>query len=212
MKKAFIVDFDGTMAKDDIGHMIIKKFAQSGWRKWEDLWIERRITTSMMAEAQWDLVTAAPEEILEFVSTINLNEGFKEFSEFIIKEGYRLVIVSDGFDFYINPFLKQKGFEDLEVSCSHLEYKDGWKFSFPNKNKSCVHCGNCKKTVVSKLKAEGYKVHYVGDGFSDRCSCIEADVVYATSHLARFCDDHKIPHIKFKNFRDILNSLEEVDG
>lgn len=209
MKKAFIVDFDGTMTKDDIGHIIIKKFAQSGWRKWEDLWIERKITTSMLAEAQWDMVDASPEEILEFVNTIDLSEGFKNFYDFIRDKGYRIVIVSDGFDFYINPFLEKYGFEDLEVSSNHLEYNEGWKFSFPNKKGKCVHCGNCKKMIVNKLKNEGYEVHYVGDGFSDRCSCIEADSVYATSHLARFCDDKKIPYIKFNNFKDILKSLEE---
>lgn len=207
MKKAFIVDFDGTMTKDDIGYAIVKKFAKSGWRKWEDLWIERKITTSMMAEAQWDMIDASPEEVLEFIKTIELSEGFREFYDFAKDKDYRIVIVSDGFDFYIDPFLKQCGFENLEVSSNHLEYKDGWKFSFPNKRGSCVHCGNCKKTIVSSLKDEGYKVYYVGDGFSDRCSCTGADKIYATSHLARFCDDKKISYTKFNNFRDILEDL-----
>ncbi|EYE89850.1 hypothetical protein Q428_00080 [Fervidicella metallireducens AeB] len=207
MKRAFVVDFDGTVTRDDIGHLIIKTFAEEGWGEWEELWIERKITTPMCAEMQWSMVNIAPEDIIDFVKNADFNQGFKEFYEYVSRIGDRIIIASDGFDFYINPILKNSGFDNIEVRCCHLEYKDGWKFSYPNLSKKCGQCGNCKKEIVDKLKEEGYKVYYIGDGYSDRCGCTNADVIFAKSHLARYCEDEKIPHIKFKDFKEIMAAI-----
>lgn len=211
MKRAFVVDFDGTIARKDVGHSIIKNFAGKGWQEWEDMWIDNKITLPMLAEMQWNMIEKAPEEIVEYASGFGLNEGFDEFYSFLKDKDYRLIITSEGFDFYINPILKDSGYEDLEVFCSHLEYNEGWKFEYPYSSRGCGQCGNCKKEAVDRLKLEGYKVYYIGDGFSDRCACRSADVVFAKSTLARYCEDNRINYIKFDNFHEVLGSLEAVN-
>lgn len=209
MKRAFVIDFDGTITREDVGYSIVKKFAGNGWQEWEDMWIEGKITTPMLSEAQWNMIKGRPEEILEFLGGFEINEGFKEFYEYLKANNYRLIIASEGFNYYIDPILRERGYGDLEVFSCHLEHNNGWNFSYPYASRTCEQCGNCKKEVVERLKIEGYKVYYIGDGFSDRCASREADIVFAKSNLARYCRDNRIEYTRFDDFHQILGSLEE---
>jgi 2-hydroxy-3-keto-5-methylthiopentenyl-1-phosphate phosphatase len=208
LRRAFVVDFDGTIAKEDIGYSIVQNFARDGWQEWEEMWIDNKITTPMLAETQWNMLQASPQDVLNFASELKLNEGFEDFYKTLKKKDYRIIIASEGFDFYIDPVLRENGFENLEVISSHLEYKDGWEFKYPHASESCEQCGNCKKEVVNKLKKDGYKVYYAGDGYSDRCASHEADVVFAKSLLAKYCRDNGIPYTQFEDFHQILGNLE----
>lgn len=204
MALTFVIDFDGTVTQNDVGASIIKKFADDGWQKWEDLWIERKINTQMCCEMMWGMINNPPEEIIKYIQDFKFNAGFKELCDFANKNGDKIIITSDGFDFYINPIMKRLNIKNLEIECCHLEYDNGWKFDFPNINKECGKCGTCKKNIVERLKKSGYKVCYAGDGYSDRCGCQGADIIFAKSYLANFCKDKKIPYIEFEDFYQIM--------
>lgn len=207
LKKAFVVDFDGTITVKDVGFSIIQKFAGDGWKEIGDRWIKKEIGTSECGQKQWDLIKNNDEEIKEFASKFEINPGFKEFVDIMKKNSYKLVITSDGYDIYIKEILKRNGLEDLELSCNSAVYDRGWKLSFLNKDKQCELCGNCKKKVVEKLKAEGYEVYYVGDGHSDRCACVYADKIFAKSFLKQHCEEENIPYYDFNTFYDVIKNI-----
>lgn len=209
VKKAIVLDFDGTITKNDVGEAVVKTFAAPGWEKFELLWRQRKLSTQECVKSMWGSISESYENLLKFVSDFELNDGFHEFHKYIMDNKYKFLIASDGFDFYINHILKKNGYEDFEIYCNHIEYNDGWKFDFPYSSKDCGLCGNCKKAIVDKLKDDGFRVYYAGDGFSDRCGCTNADVIFAKRHLADHCDLKGIPYIKFDNYYEILNYLED---
>lgn len=209
MKRAIVLDFDGTITKKDVGATVITTYAAPGWEKFEMLWRARKISTQESVKNMWGSIEESFDNIVKFISDFELADGFHEFYKYIMDSKYKFLIASDGFDFYINAILKKNGYEGLEIYTNHLEYNDGWKFDFPYSSKDCELCGNCKKAIVDKLKDEGYRVYYAGDGFSDRCGCTNADVIFAKSHLADHCDMENIPYTKFQNYYDILNYLKE---
>lgn len=207
MKKAFVVDFDGTITEKDVGFSIIKKFAGEGWKEIGDCWIRKEINTSECGQKQWDLINHSDKEIKSFAGEFKINAGFREFVDIIKKNSYKMVVASDGYDVYIKEILRINNLEDLELSCNSALYDKGWKLSFLNKDKECNMCGNCKKKVVQKLKEEGYKVYYIGDGHSDRCASGYADVIFAKSFLKEYCEEEKIDYYDFDNFYDVIKHI-----
>jgi 2-hydroxy-3-keto-5-methylthiopentenyl-1-phosphate phosphatase len=207
LKKAFVVDFDGTITVKDVGFSIIQKFAGDGWKEIGDRWIKKEIGTSECGQKQWNLINYNDEEIRSFASKFKINPGFKEFIDITKKNSYKVVITSDGYDIYIKEILKRNGLEDLELSCNSAVYDKGWRLSFLNADKECDLCGNCKKKVVEKLKDEGYEVYYVGDGHSDRCACVYADKIFAKSFLKQHCEEQNIPYYDFNTFYDVIKHI-----
>jgi 2-hydroxy-3-keto-5-methylthiopentenyl-1-phosphate phosphatase len=205
--KAFVIDFDGTVTREDVGFCIIKNFAAEGWKEIGQLWLDKKIGTIECGQRLWNLVKSTDKEIKEYVHNFEINPGFKEVVDKINNNSYKLMIASDGYNVYINEILKKNGIKNLEVFCNNADYDNGWKLSFSNKNEECSICGNCKRKLVQDLKSQKYEVYYIGDGYSDRCACIYADVIFAKSHLKRYCEKQNIPHFSFDTFYDVLDYI-----
>lgn len=205
--KAFVIDFDGTITREDVGFSVIKTFAEDGWQELGQLWIDKKIDGAECGQKLWDLVKRNEEEIKNYVKNFKINPGFADLLDKININSYKVVIASDGYDVYINEILKNNGIKNVDVLCNSAVYKSGWKLSFLNKNKGCSLCGNCKRKLVEDLKNQGYEVYYIGDGYSDRCACIYADVVFAKSFLKEYCKNQNIPHFSFDTFYDILEHV-----
>ena len=68
-------------------------------------------------------------------------------------------------------------------------------------------CGEpCKRATVQAL-ANGGRVVYVGDGYSDRCAAELADRVFARSGLASYLEERGVPYEPFDDFHDITRAL-----
>ena len=50
---------------------------------------------------------------------------------------------------------------------------------------------------------------YVGDGRSDFCPALEADVVFAKDSLLKYLKKRQRPCIEFNNLGDVYNHLKE---
>lgn len=68
-------------------------------------------------------------------------------------------------------------------------------------------CGNCKALHIRRLKASGGRIVYIGDGLTDRCAAVYADILFAKNDLARYCDENCIKYIKYDDFYDIEAAL-----
>jgi 2-hydroxy-3-keto-5-methylthiopentenyl-1-phosphate phosphatase len=62
---------------------------------------------------------------------------------------------------------------------------------------------------VFELRAEGYRTAYVGNGHSDLCPAIEADLVFAKAELADLCRTEEIDFIQFDRFSEVQRELGE---
>ncbi|MGB9810037.1 MAG: phosphoserine phosphatase, partial [Caldanaerobacter sp.] len=115
--------------------------------------------------------------------------------------------VSDGYDFIINAVFEKYNLT-LPYYSNKMWFEDGKiKVAFPYKDEVCDKCGMCKLNILKKYKGKGYRVAFVGDGYSDFCVVEYADEVFAKDVLANYCLEKGIGFYRFENFKDIVGYI-----
>jgi len=207
-KRAVLTDFDGTITRTDVAEAILDEFAPETWREIEDLYRDRKIGTRESMARQFALVRAREEDLLRFVDrTALIDETFRDFVAFCKSRGIVLEIVSEGLDFYVRHLLR-KWEIDIPVRTNHATFEEGRaRIEYPWADATCTLCGTCKLLRLFQLRAVGYRTAYVGNGHSDLCPAIEADLVFAKAELAELCRTEDIDFIPFDRFADVQRSL-----
>jgi 2,3-diketo-5-methylthio-1-phosphopentane phosphatase len=207
-KRAVLTDFDGTITRTDVAEAILDEFAPETWREIEDLYRDRKIGTRESMARQFALVRAREEDLLRFVDrTALIDETFRDFVAFCRSRGIVLEIVSEGLDFYVRHLLR-KWEIDIPVRTNHATFEEGRaRIEYPWADATCTLCGTCKLLRLFQLRAVGYRTAYVGNGHSDLCPAIEADLVFAKAELAELCRAEDIDFIPFDRFADVQRSL-----
>ncbi len=208
MKRAVLTDFDGTVTRSDVAEDILEEFAPPTWWDIEEEHRARKIGTRETMVRQFALVRAKEADILRFVDDrVQLDETFPAFVAYCRSRDIRLEIVSEGLDFYLRPLLR-KWRIDVPVRTNRAVFEDGRvKISYPYADPTCNLCGTCKLGRLFELRVQGYRVTYVGDGHSDLCPAIEADVVFAKKELADLCREEAIDFIPFDTFADVQREM-----
>ena len=80
--------------------------------------------------------------------------------------------------------------------------------SFPYGHPACLVCGTCKRERIRLHRAAGRAVVFVGDGPSDRYAAHHADVIFAKSSLAGWCEVENIPYEPWERLSDVAEWLE----
>lgn len=207
-KLALLCDFDGTIAKGDVGHRIYTRFGDIRWEEINKRWRRGEISSKECLIGEYALMDASENEVLEYVMTMEIDEGFVELVKTCKQNDIPIAIVSDGFDFYINSILEKYKLSDIEAFCNNLIF-NGRKveLSFPYYDLGCGKCGNCKVFHVEKLKNDGRTVVYVGDGLSDRYASQASDVIFAKDELMEYLQKNRIEFNRFSVLSDVNNWL-----
>ena len=208
-KRAVLTDFDGTVTRTDVAVGILEEFAPSEWWEIEELHRARKIGTRETMVRQFALVRARETDLLRFVDrTVTMDQTFREFVAFCRSRGYVLEIVSEGLDLYVRYLLRKWDIE-VPVRTNHAVTEDGHvRIEYPWADATCTLCGTCKLLRLFELRANGYRTAYVGDGHSDLCPAIEADLVFAKAELASLCREEEIEFVPFDDFSDVQRGLE----
>ena len=200
---AIYCDFDGTITKKDTVNSFFELYAPN-WMESEKLWIEGKISSRENAIIQIGLLSKVSQEQLDnYINSIEIDDYFLDFVDYVKSKNIKLTILSDGFDLFIQKVLERYNL-DIPYYANKLIYKNG-KFiiEFPYYNEDCdKKSGMCK---CGKVKEKNFC--YIGDGTSDLCIASKASVLFASKNLYTYCKENKIKHIKFKYFCDILNLL-----
>ena len=207
----FIIDFDGTLAREDTVDALLEAHADPAWRNLESDWIADRITAQECMQRQIGLVNADRITLDRYFHGIELDPDFGTFRRHV--SGFAAVaIVSDGLDHAIHCALRQAGLDGLPVFANHLRFlpDDRVELSFPHRKEDCGGGnGVCKCAVARQLVAQhGGPVVLVGDGKSDACLAAAADIVFAKGSLVRHCEARGIAHTRVDGFADVLRAVE----
>ena len=216
-----ICDFDGTISQEDVGIAVIEALGLE--EAWEIEWRWRRGEISSMEclSQQWRLVQLPVRELLALIDSLPLDLDFPRFVALCRERQAEVVVVSDGLDLYVDRMLERMGFTPCagdeasvgEDSClprfvNHAALtRQGVAITFPHRSDVCALCGNCKTAHLFRLRPHFQRTIYIGDGHSDRCPAQYADILFAKSHLAEFCQQQRLPYIPFDNFSDILATV-----
>jgi len=207
MKKiAVLCDFDGTVARDDVGNLLFSTFVPGGSAlAVVERWKRGEISSRECLETECSMARVSRESLDSFVGERKLDPYFKDFHDFAKRRGMEVVIMSDGLDYYIERILVRNGLGGIHFFANRLHFNGkGLEVEFPWYNVlECTDCGCCKTHHLYRYRDQGYFIIYVGDGLSDRCPCETADLVFAKGDLLRHCRQKGIAHVEFRNFRDV---------
>jgi 2,3-diketo-5-methylthio-1-phosphopentane phosphatase len=213
MRATFLCDFDGTVAPDDIGKALVERFSTGvpeRRRALLDDWRSGAIGHRELTIAECDTLRVTRSEAIEFTRGFGLDPHFAAFARAVLASGDRVLIVSEGFDFYIQDQLERAGLGDLPWAANQARFEDDRMVpTFPHGagpgegGGGCGRCGNCKAQHVRRARAEGDVVILVGDGFSDRCAAEIADTVLARAGLLDWCRARGLDARPFADFSDV---------
>jgi len=209
MKTLVQCDFDGTVTEEDTSFFLLDAFAQGDWRRLLREYKGHKISVGEFNTKAFAMVRADKPTLLEALKgKIKVRAGFHELVNYCRRRGFRLVIVSNGLDFYIEATLKDLGLKNIEVhaaqACFHPE---GMEVQYVGPNGKRLEDGVKEAYTKSFLKL-GYRVIYVGNGDSDFVPAKYAHHVFATGELLAYCRENNLNYKPFENFIDVVSDID----
>lgn len=217
MLKIFI-DFDGTITIGDVGNSIFSHFAGEKFELFNYEYINGKISA---IEYYNKLIHATKifscDEFISFIQSHEIDSTFLDFLIFCEhvnqnENKIEIIVLSDGFDLYLDRILKKYNIKSLKYFSNHLEMDDECSLiaSFPYTDEDCKKCACCKRNQVLTLSSDEDIIVYIGDGYSDRCAVNYADIVFAKGSLQTYCQEQNISYYLYSNFIDVIERLKEI--
>ena len=206
-------DFDNTITLGDVLDTVIERFsATTAWREWETAWQEGRMTTRECLHRQIGDLRVSSAELLRFVSAVAIDPAFAEIVAWAARNQVDLTIVSDNFSTLIHEILRCNGLPTIPVFANELTFReDQPEAHFPLRDPACLRCAHCKAQHLRGV-ADRTRI-YVGDGLSDVCPALVADIVFAKDSLALEMTRRGLPFRPFRSLIDVHEFLQgEYDG
>ncbi len=207
-------DFDGTISLQDVGDTLFKKFGDE--KKAEEIitsWKEDEIEAPEMWRGLSALVDSFDMKVLEeFLLSIKIDPGFTELVKFCRENDLDFMILSDGFDYYINTILKNLGVSDLKIFSNVMEFgeKNEPIVSFPHTDEDCGKGANCKRNHILNNSGDDEFTFYIGDGLSDAYAAQFCDFIFAKDTLLKHCEKNRISYYPYKSFFDIKERITDL--
>jgi 2-hydroxy-3-keto-5-methylthiopentenyl-1-phosphate phosphatase len=210
---AVVTDFDGTLMHQDVGDEIMH--ALGVFREPAAIEASGRVARREIGSMEWikvaySFLAGRKEEVDRVIANVHPRRGALDFLRFCREHGIPVTILSDGMEYYITEIVRKFGIRAERIIANPIRYReDGtYELGLQNPNEACRWCGCCKAAVVRQLKAEGYRIVYIGDGTSDYYGSSFADWVFARGSLERYLRQEGTPHFRFETFDDVLAELQ----
>ena len=213
------IDFDGTIARDDIGNLFFRTFGGPACDELDRRYRTGELSASGLFRAEAAAIGALDlKAFREFLSGRDTDPGFPRLVTFCLDRGIDLCVVSDGLDYCITAILER-------VGCGHVTFVSNravldlaeasgrrpLQLEFPHRDAVCDRCACCKRNVMLTRSADDDVIVYVGD--SGRCPVQYADLVFAKGDLQTYCREQNISYVVYQSLDDVLRRLEGLlDG
>jgi len=206
-------DFDNTIAEADISFILLDAFADGDWRQILREYREHKITVGVFSERAFAMIKADEKTMLDYLfagNRVKIRPGFKELLDYCSGRGFKFVIVSNGLKFYIDAILQAIDVTDIEVFAAQTEFSpDGLRITYIGPDGQPM-LDNFKRSYVELHLSQGYRVVYIGDGYSDIVPAGLADYIFARDDLLEHCQQNNIPHTPFNDLHDVVRGLEGI--
>jgi len=202
-------DFDGTVTEADVSFMMLDAFADGDWRQLFRQYQEGKITVGRFNTDAFAMVRADRQQLLAAIKgKVKIRPGFHQLVGCCRQKGFRLVIVSNGLDFYIEEILKDIGLGNIEVFAAHTRFHaDGPKVRYIGPEGQPLD-NDFKGSYVNLFLNEGYRIIYVGNGTSDMAPASRCHHIFATDDLLNLCQQQNLDCTPFTDFNQVVSALE----
>ncbi|MDD5730362.1 MAG: MtnX-like HAD-IB family phosphatase [Candidatus Omnitrophica bacterium] len=205
------LDFDNTITTFDVLDDIIARFSiNERWKELENDWIAGKIGSKECLEGQLQEIRITKNDLSRYLrNKVKIDRHFKRLLTFLRKNKIKPVIVSDDFYWIINSILRNNGIKAIKIFCNNLKFKkDRLITSFPHVNKLCLKSANCKKMHLLNNCYGKKKIIFIGDGISDICPAVHADLAFAKGSLLKYLKANKKPHVAYADLGDVYKYLK----
>ena len=207
-------DFDNTIAAFDVSFMLLDAFAAGDWRQILQEYREHKIPVGVFSQRTFAMIKADKATMVDYLFSddrVSIRPGFKELLDLCSKKGFKFVIVSNGLTFYIDAVLNFIGVTGIPVFAAHTEFSpDGLKITYIDPDGQPV-VDRFKQLYVERHLSQGYRVIYIGDGYSDIMPASLADHVFARDDLLNHFRENNLKCMPFDDLNDVVKGLERID-
>jgi len=209
MKTLVQCDFDGTVTEEDTSFFLLDAFAQGDWRRLLRKYKEHKISVGEFNTKAFAMVKADKPALLGALQgKIKVRAGFHELVNYCRRKDFRLVIVSNGLDFYIEATLKDLGLKNIEVHAAQASFhSEGMEVQYLGPDGKRLQDG-VKEAYTKLFLKLGYRVIYVGNGDSDFAPAKYAHHVFATGELLAYCRENNLSYKPFENFIEVVRDID----
>ena len=159
------------------------------------------------------MIKADEATMLDYLFTgnrVGIRPGFKELLDCCSQKGFKFIIVSNGLKFYIEAILKDIGVKDIEVFAAHTDFSpDGLNITYVGPDGQQM-VENFKKSYVELHLGQGYRMVYIGDGYSDIAPASLTDYVFARDDLLNHCLEQNLKWTPFNDLNDVVRGVERI--
>jgi len=207
------VDFDGTITKQDVGDAVFRKF---GDMKKVNKIIDDLLEDKISAKECWVSLCNSvdkinEEELTNFLGTIEIDTTFAKFESYCRENNFRLYVLSDGFDFYIDRIFNKHNLNHINYFSNKLKIVDNKLVPFfPFLDENCTSSANCKRNHIIEHSGDDDYTVFVGDGNSDKYTVQFCDFIFAKDDLLKYCEINRISYFPFKDFDDVISRIESL--
>jgi 2-hydroxy-3-keto-5-methylthiopentenyl-1-phosphate phosphatase len=200
-------DFDNTITQEDVLDRVIERFSVTDdWKYLEDAWSRGEISTQDCLRQQVAGLRASEAQLLDFVAGFPIDSSFPTIVRWAASEHIELVVVSDNFACLVREILSRHALPYVPLFANELTFAgDRPSAHFPFASRDCARCANCKVTHYPRYS--GRPTIYVGDGLSDVCPAIAADLVFAKDSLAAHLNSCGITFEPFASLATVADFL-----
>lgn len=204
-------DFDGTVTLEDTLVRILDRYGSPRWREVQDRVVSGELSIREGLQKEMGSVRAGEEELTDLLSSqIRIDPTFPGFLERMRARGVPVVLLSGGFDFCVETVMVKSGVWPVPFLANRLRRNNGsWEAEFPYPSAACEACGHCKGDPIRGWKAQGYVTVFAGNGVTDRCGALAADLTFAKDELSRWCAGRDLPAVSYETFDDIEEELKK---
>jgi len=206
-------DFDNTIAAFDVSFMLLDAFADGDWRQILQEYREHKMPVGVFSQRTFAMIKADEATMLDYLfadDRVSIRPGFKELLDLCSKKGFRFIIVSNGLTFYIDAVLNSIGVTGIEVFAAQTGFSpDGLKITYINPDGQQV-LDKFKQSYVERHLSEGYRVVYIGDGYSDIAPASLTDHVFARDDLLAHYQNNNLKCTPFNDLNDVVKGLEKI--
>lgn len=204
-------DFDGTVTEEDVSYMLLDTFASGNWRERLKEYEGGRISVGRFNTEAFSMVKADRATLVKMArNDVKIRSGFSGFVDYCREKGLRLVIVSNGLDFYIKEILQSIGAGDIEIFAARTTFRPGaLEVQYVGPDGRCLD-DDFKGAYVASFLKEGYRIIYIGNGASDLKPAKLCHYVFATGTLLAQCQQTKVNCLPFDDFTEIVKEMETL--
>ncbi len=187
---------------------MLDAFADGDWRQLHRDFEAGKMSVGRFNTDAFAMVKADRESLLKIARNgVMIRGGFHEMVACCRRKGFRLVIVSNGLDFYIEELLKDIGLADIDFFAAQTRFHpEGLKVQYIGPDGSHLD-SDFKIAYVNLFLSKGYRVIYVGNGVSDFAPASRCHYVFATGNLLARCRQANLDCTPFTDFNQVVSVL-----